>query len=105
MTFFSAFILGVFLYVVFNVQVIGNGPFCQQEPTLLKRTKFCEEHNLPVHYSNKQKRCYCKNDFNPEPGYIVIWDEGEAFHCYFTLKTRSSALLNPYCFFTERQIS
>lgn len=84
MTAFPRVISVVLLHVAFNVQVTGNGPFCQQEPTLLKCTEFCEEHNLPAHYSNKEKRCFCKNDFNTEPGYIVIWDEGETFHFHFT---------------------
>ena len=64
------------LCVVFIFQANGRGPFFKPGLTLLKCTEFCEQKNLPLHYSNKEKSCCCKSHLNPEPGYIVIWDEG-----------------------------
>ena len=75
---FQKIISVVRLCVVFIFQTKARGPFCNSGLTLLECTEFCEQRNLPLHYSDKEKNCCCKSHLNPEPGYIVIWDEGTA---------------------------
>ena len=84
--YFSVFLL----YFWFISLTIGRAPVCQEQVTLFQCTQFCEGYNFPLHYSNKKERCCCKNDLDAEPGYIVVWDEGEHCHYYFLLGPRLS---------------
>ena len=84
----TKYFLVFLLYFWFISLTIGRAPVFQEQVTLFQCTEFCEGHNLPLHYSNEKKHCCCKEDLDPEPGYIVVWDEGEHSHYYFSQEPR-----------------
>ena len=54
---------------------------CKSTTSLSQCEVFCKQCNLPLHFSLKKKHCCCRNDIeSSEPGYVVIWEEGESFY-------------------------
>lgn len=72
----TVLILAFKLCLLFVSLTLECGPYCKPAITLTERSDFCKSYNLPLHYSNKQRNCCCKSILDPQPGYIVIWDEG-----------------------------
>ena len=67
-----------FLLIIVTQQVLAlQIEHCESKTTLVECTAYCKGYNLPLHFYKEKQDCCCKNDLDPQPGYIVIWDEGK----------------------------